>query len=71
MSEKTTGSSTARCMYCTAWERDQLPDEHSHVIKFDYDNTCDTVTLCLDGKVMFNIDLKDWEPFVTKMKEWI
>ncbi len=71
MSEQTVGPITARCMYCTAWERDQLPDEHSHVIKLDYDNTCDTVTLCLDGKVMFNIDLKEWEPIVNGMKDWI
>jgi hypothetical protein len=61
MSLKVIGPIEARCQYCTAWEHDQLPDEHYHTIKLDYDNTCDTISLCLDGKVMFAIDLKDWE----------
>ena len=55
------GPIEALCCYCTAWERGQLSDEHKHLIKLDYDNTCDTITLCLDGKVMFAIDLVEWQ----------
>ncbi len=65
------GPVEARCSYCTAWERGQLPDEHSHIIKIDYDNTCDTIALCLDGKVMFNIDLKDWQVLHRKLETMI
>lgn len=61
MSLREIGPVTALCCYCTAWEFGQLPDGHSHVIKLDYDNTCDTISLCMDGKVMFAIELKDWE----------
>jgi hypothetical protein len=55
------GPIEARCSFCTAWEKDQLPNEHNHVIKIDYDNTCDEISLVLDGKVMFCIELKQWE----------
>lgn len=61
MSLRVIGPIEALCCYCTAWEHGQLPDEHKHIIKLDYDNTCDTVTLCLDGKVMFAIDLVEWQ----------
>ena len=61
MSLRVIGPIEPRCQYCTAWERDQLPDEHNHVIKLDYDNTCDIISFCLDGKVMFVIDLVEWQ----------
>ena len=71
MSVKIAGPIEARCQYCTAWERDQLPDEHSHVIKLDYDNTCDIISFCLDGKVMFVVDLKDWEIIQKQLESFI
>lgn len=61
MSLKFIGPIKARCQYCTAWDHDQLPDEHYHTIKLDYDNTCDIISFFLDGKVLFVIDLVDWQ----------
>ena len=65
------GPINARCCYCTAWERGEIPDEHNHIIKIDYDNTCDTVTLCLDGKVMFAIDLVEWQKIHKQLETMI
>jgi len=71
MSLREIGPVESRCQYCTAWELGQLPDEHSHVLKLDYDNTCDTISFCMDGKVMFVVDLKDWEVIHKQMEAMI
>ncbi len=71
MGLRTIGPITSRCQYCTAWERDEVPDEHYHVLKLDYDNTCDTITFCVDGRVMFVIDLADWEKIHKPLQEMI
>ena len=61
MSLRVIGPVTARCQYCDAWVCNQLPDEHSHTIQLDYDNTCDVISLLVDSKVLFVVDLADWE----------
>ena len=71
MSLRVIGPIEARCAYCTAWERGQLHDEHSHIIKLDYDNTVDAITFCLDGKVMFCIDLVEWKKIHKSLEEMI